>query len=98
MDECKAECALDLSGRPYLKFKAKFTRDKVGDFSTEMVEHFFMSLSYALACTLHIKVKGNNTHHQIEAMFKCFGRTLRQAIRIESNELPSSKGVLDYCG
>ncbi|MFU2127903.1 bifunctional histidinol-phosphatase/imidazoleglycerol-phosphate dehydratase HisB [Gallibacterium anatis] len=94
LDECKAECALDLSGRPYLKFKAKFTRDKVGDFSTEMVEHFFMSLSYALACTLHIKVKGNNTHHQIEAMFKCFGRTLRQAIRIESNELPSSKGVL----
>ncbi|OBW93052.1 bifunctional histidinol-phosphatase/imidazoleglycerol-phosphate dehydratase HisB [Gallibacterium salpingitidis] len=94
MDECKAECALDLSGRPYLKFKAKFGRDKVGDFSTEMVEHFFMSLSYALACTLHISVKGNNTHHQVEAMFKCFGRTLRQAIRIEGNELPSSKGVL----
>ncbi|MFC0322455.1 bifunctional histidinol-phosphatase/imidazoleglycerol-phosphate dehydratase HisB [Gallibacterium melopsittaci] len=94
MDECKAECALDLSGRPYLKFKAKFGRDKVGDFSTEMVEHFFMSLSYALACTLHISVKGSNTHHQVEAMFKCFGRTLRQAIRIESNELPSSKGVL----
>lgn len=94
MDECKAECALDLSGRPYLKFKAKFGRDKVGDFSTEMVEHFFMSLTYALACTLHLKVKGSNTHHQVEAIFKCFGRTLRQAIRIEGNELPSSKGVL----
>ena len=94
MDECKAECALDLSGRPYLKFKAKFTRDKVGDFSTEMVEHFFMSLSYALACTLHIRVKGKNAHHQVEAIFKCFGRTLRQAIRVEGNELPSSKGLL----
>ncbi|KAE9529923.1 bifunctional histidinol-phosphatase/imidazoleglycerol-phosphate dehydratase HisB [Testudinibacter aquarius] len=94
MDECKAECALDLSGRPYLKFKAKFTRDKVGDFSTEMAEHFFMSLSYALACTLHLNVKGKNAHHQVEALFKCFGRTLRQAIRIESDQLPSSKGVL----
>ena len=85
---------MDLSGRPYLKFKAKFTRDKVGDFSTEMAEHFFMSLSYALACTLHLNVKGKNAHHQVEALFKAFGRTLRQAIRIESNELPSSKGVL----
>lgn len=94
MDECKAECALDLSGRPYLKFKAKFSRDKVGDFSTEMTEHFFMSLSYALACTLHLKVKGKNAHHQVESLFKCFGRTLRQAIKIESEELPSSKGVL----
>ncbi|BFU59596.1 MULTISPECIES: bifunctional histidinol-phosphatase/imidazoleglycerol-phosphate dehydratase HisB [Rodentibacter] len=94
MDECKAECTLDLSGRPYIKFKAKFSRDKVGDFSTEMTEHFFQSLAFALMATLHLKVKGDNAHHQIESLFKAFGRTLRQAIRVEGNALPSSKGVL----
>ncbi|MCK3655405.1 bifunctional imidazole glycerol-phosphate dehydratase/histidinol phosphatase [Pasteurellaceae bacterium Macca] len=94
MDECKAECTLDLSGRPYFKFKAKFKRDKVGDFSTEMTEHFFQSLAFSLMATLHLKTKGDNDHHKIESLFKVFGRTLRQAIRIEGNTLPSSKGVL----
>lgn len=94
MDECKAQCTMDLSGRPYLKFKAKFRQDKVGDLSCEMVEHFFYSLSYTMMATIHLSVKGKNTHHQVEGLFKAFGRTLRQAIRIESNELPSSKGVL----
>lgn len=94
MDECKAECTLDLSGRPYFKFKAKFKRDKVGDFSTEMTEHFFQSLAYTLMATLHLKTKGDNDHHKIESLFKVFGRTLRQAIKIEGKELPSSKGIL----
>ncbi|MFD0966831.1 bifunctional histidinol-phosphatase/imidazoleglycerol-phosphate dehydratase HisB [Seminibacterium arietis] len=94
MDECKAECALDLSGRPYIKFNAKFKRDKVGDFSTEMTEHFFQSIAFTLLATLHLKTKGDNDHHKIESLFKVFGRTLRQAIRIEGNELPSSKGML----
>ncbi len=94
MDECLAQCALDLSGRPYFQFKAKFKREKVGDFSTEMTEHFFQSLAYALSATLHLKAKGKNDHHKIESLFKALGRVLRQAIHIQSDQLPSSKGTL----
>lgn len=88
--------ALDISGRPWCKFEcdASFVRDYVGTFPVEMVPHFFQSLSYAMGLTLHMKVGEGNTHHQVEALFKCFGRALRDAKRIEGSELPSSKGVL----
>lgn len=94
MDESLAFCAIDFSNRPHLKFKAKFKKQKLGALSTEMIEHFFDSLSYALGASLHLKVKGKNDHHKCEALFKAFGRALRKAVKIEGENLASSKGVL----
>jgi imidazoleglycerol-phosphate dehydratase / histidinol-phosphatase len=95
MDEAKAEVALDLSGRAWLVFEAKFPRDRVGEMPTELVPHFFKSLSDTLAATLHLKVAGDNAHHMVEALFKGFGRALRPAVaRGAGTEIPSSKGSL----
>ena len=70
MDEALASISLDLSGRAFCKFKYTPTREKVGDMATEMIQHFFKSFSDGLQVCLHIEVKGENTHHCVEAMFK----------------------------
>jgi imidazoleglycerol-phosphate dehydratase/histidinol-phosphatase len=86
---------LDISGRPYLVYDAQFKYQKVGDLSTEMIEHFFRSLSYAMGITLNLQTSGDNDHHRAESLFKAFARALRAAVRVDGDQLPTSKGVLE---
>jgi len=94
MDEAQVRVAIDLSGRAFGVFEGKFAREAVGGLPTELVPHFFKSLAESLKAAIHVIITGENTHHMIEACFKGVGRTLRQAFRRESEELPSTKGVL----
>jgi len=94
MDESEARVSLDLSGRGRFVFKGEFPRDAVGELATEMVEHFFRTLSDALGAALHIEVYGENAHHMVEACFKSVGRSLRQAMRRDGRDMPSTKGLL----
>lgn len=94
MDESLAEVALDLGGRSYLAFNARFMNPKVGDFGTQMTRHFFESLVNNAGINAHMKVEGENDHHKIEALFKAFAVALKRAAAIEGNEIPSTKGLL----
>jgi imidazoleglycerol-phosphate dehydratase/histidinol-phosphatase len=94
MDETLARAALDLSGRPYFVFDGTFPRERVGELPTELVPHFFRSLCETLGANLHLAVRGENTHHMVEACFKATARALRQALRREGDALPTTKGVL----
>jgi histidinol-phosphate aminotransferase/imidazoleglycerol-phosphate dehydratase/histidinol-phosphatase len=94
MDESQVQVALDFSGRFFLDFKADFPESHVGDLPTDMVSHVFYSLAENMQANLHIAVTGENTHHMVEACFKGFGRALRQAIRRQGDEMPSTKGSL----
>lgn len=94
MDESICSCLLDVSGRSFLSFYATFQNKYVGDLSVCMIEHFFYSLSQSMNVTIHLHAYGKNDHHCAESLFKAFGRTLRQAISLEDNILPTSKGLL----
>ena len=94
MDESLVKVALDFGGRFFLDFRAEFPESHVGDLPCDMVPHVFYSLAEQMQANLHIAVTGDNTHHMVEACFKGFGRALRQAIQIEGNEMPSTKGIL----
>ncbi len=96
MDDCRAEVVLDFGGRPWLVWKAKFRREKIGDMPSEMFYHFFKSFSDAARCNLFIKAKGQNEHHKIEAIFKAFARAVKFALKRDASNmsLPSTKGVL----
>ena len=94
MDEVKSSISIDLSSRRFLKFQCSQLRDYVGDFPTEMFEHFFVSLINSAAMTCHIDTTGKNSHHLLEATFKTFARCLKKAVVIESTRSSSTKGLL----
>jgi imidazoleglycerol-phosphate dehydratase len=97
MDEARASCAIDISGRPFTLFEAALPPGATGGFEHELTEEFFRALANAAKITLHLRVEaGSNAHHMIEAAFKAFARALRQAVAIDPTEtgVPSTKGTL----
>jgi imidazoleglycerol-phosphate dehydratase len=98
MDEALTRVALDISGRPFLVFKAEFGRDKVGTFDTELVHEWFQAFAINAGITLHVEtLYGANDHHIAESCFKGLARALRAAVAIDAraaNEVPSTKGRL----
>jgi imidazoleglycerol-phosphate dehydratase/histidinol-phosphatase len=94
MDEARAQIAIDLSGRAFSVFEGRFGREQVGTMPTELVPHFVRSLADSVGAAIHLSVVGDNTHHMIEACFKGVGRALREALRREGHDLPTTKGTL----
>jgi imidazoleglycerol phosphate dehydratase HisB len=97
MDEAQATIALDLSDRPFLRWDVDLKREYIGDFPTEMLEHFFYSIAMNAKATLHVKADGKNEHHIVESIFKGFAKALRFSIsRTERTKgiLPTTKGII----
>ncbi len=97
MDEARASCALDVSGRAYLVFEADLPATAVADFDSDLLEEFLRAVAGAAKLTVHLTVeRGTNTHHMIEAAFKAFARALREAVAIDPDQpgVPSTKGLL----
>jgi imidazoleglycerol-phosphate dehydratase len=97
MDEARASCAIDISGRPFLVFEGSYPDTRVADFDTDLAEEFFRAVASTAKLTLHVRVEaGANSHHMVEASFKAFARALRAAVAEDPDEtgVPSTKGVL----
>lgn len=96
MDESLAQVTVDICGRPYLVFNAEFSCPAVGEFDTELVKEFYYAVAMNACIDIHVNLLyGDNSHHQIEAIFKAFARALKQAVKkSDSDNVLSSKGVL----
>lgn len=95
MDETLIECAMDLSGRTYFNYDVAYFTDKAGEFDVELVEEFFRAFSDNLKANIHIvKRFGKNTHHIAEGVFKAVARSLRMAVSVVGEGIPSTKGVI----
>jgi imidazoleglycerol-phosphate dehydratase len=98
LDEALSRAVIDFSGRPGLEFHAEFTRARVGEFDVDLVHEFFQGFANHAACTVHLdNLRGDNSHHQCETLFKAFARAMRVAVEIDpraSGTVPSTKGSL----
>ncbi|AUW56829.1 imidazoleglycerol-phosphate dehydratase HisB [Sphingobium sp. SCG-1] len=98
MDETLTRVSLDISGRPFFVWKAAFTQARLGEWDTELIEHWFHSFAQSAGLTLHIEtLYGSNNHHIVESCYKGLARALRQAVEIDprkADSIPSTKGIL----
>ena len=94
MDESVATFAVDISGRSYCNMDLQFTNEKIGDMTSGIVVHFFESFASSAKLNIYCEAKGVNDHHKAEAVFKAFAKSLKDAIKVEHDQIPSTKGVL----
>jgi imidazoleglycerol-phosphate dehydratase len=97
MDEARAACSIDISGRPFTAFEGSFPAQRVADFDTDLAEEFFRAVANTAKLTLHVRVEaGTNAHHMVEVSFKAFARALREAVELDERVqgVPSTKGIL----
>ena len=94
MDESVATVAIDISGRSYCNMNFNFKNDKIGDMTSDVVVHFFESFASSAKLNIYATAEGANDHHKAEAIFKAFAKSIKEAVKVEHDQIPSTKGVL----
>ena len=94
MDDSVATVAIDISGRSYCNMNLDFKNEKIGDMTSDVVIHFFESFASSAKVNIYGTVEGANDHHKAEAVFKAFAKSIKEAVKVEHDQIPSTKGVL----
>ena len=94
MDESVATVAVDISGRSYCNMNFSFKNDKIGDMTSDVVVHFFESFASSAKVNIYATAEGANDHHKAEAIFKAFAKSIKEVVKVEHDQIPSTKGVL----
>lgn len=94
MDESVAVVAIDISGRSYCNMNVNFKNEKIGDLTSDIIIHFFESFASAAKLNIYCRAEGFNDHHKAEAIFKAFAKSIKEAVKVENDEIPSTKGIL----
>lgn len=94
MDESVAVVAIDISGRSYCNMNVNFKNEKIGDLTSDIIIHFFESFASSAKLNIYCRAEGFNDHHKAEAIFKAFAKSIKEAVKVENDEIPSTKGIL----